>query len=224
MKEGGLVHRLSLLVLPWLVAWLMRIWFATCRIRRHGYEHRLNTIESGVKIVGSFWHYGFIFIFYEVRHLTATVMVSASRDGEYIARLAEQFGFSTARGSRNNKGAQALKDLLKLAASGENTAIVADGSQGPPRIAQPGAILLASRTGAPVVPMTWSASRYLTFPSWDRTAVPLPFSQVDLIYGEPIHVPADLKGEGIEEYRQILEDRLNELYVKAWQLHGRTAH
>ena len=137
MKEGGLVHRLSLMVLPWLVAWLMRIWFATCRIRRHGYEHRLNTIESGMKIVGSFWHYGFIFIFYEVRHLTATVMVSASRDGEYIARLAEQFGFSTARGSRNNKGTQALKDLLKLAASGENTAIVADGSQGPPRIAPP---------------------------------------------------------------------------------------
>ena len=224
MKEGGLTHRLSLLVVPWLVAWLKRIWFATCRVRRHGHEHRLNTIEAGIRIVGSFWHYGFIFVFYEVRHLTATVMVSASRDGEYIARLAEQFGFSTARGSRNNKGAQALKDLLKLAASGENTAIVADGSQGPPRIAQPGAILLASRTGAPVVPMAWSASRYLAFPSWDRTAVPLPFSQVDFLYGEPISVPADLKGEGIEEYRKILEDRLNELYVKAWRLHGRDAH
>ena len=151
-------------------------------------------------------------------------MVSASRDGEYIARLAEEFGFSTARGSRNNRGAQALKDLLKLAAAGESTAIVADGSQGPPRIAQPGAILLASRTGVPVLPVMWSASRYLAFRSWDRTAVPKPFSRVDFFYGEPLSVPADLKSEGIEEYRLILENRLNALYREAWRLHGREGH
>lgn len=224
MKEGALLHRISLAAVPKLVAWLVRLWFATCRVTVHGQEHRARTIDAGVQVVGSFWHYTFLFVFYQMRRDSATVMVSNSRDGEYIARLAREFGFTAARGSRNSRGAQALKDLLKMAASGENTAIVADGSQGPPLVAQPGAILLASRTGVPVVPMTWAASRYITFRSWDRTAVPKPFSRVDFFYGEPLSVPADLKSEGIEEYRLILENRLNALYREAWRLHGREGH
>ena len=224
MKEGGLLHRLSLRVVPWLVAWLIRIWFSTCRVRVHGGENRSGTLDAGKAIVASFWHYTMLFVFYQLRRESGVVMVSASRDGEYIARLAQELGFSTARGSRNNRGMQALKDLLKAAAAGRNTAIVADGSQGPARIAQPGAILLASRTGVPVLPMMWSASSYLAIPSWDRTAVPRPFSRVDYLYGEPLNVPPDLKAEGIETYRLELEQRLNDLYRRAWRIQGREEH
>ena len=224
MKEGGVLHRLSLRVVPWLVAWLIRIWFSTCRVTVHGAEHRRDTLDAGRHIVASFWHYTMLFVFYQLRQESAVIMVSASRDGEYIARLAQELGFSTARGSRNNRGMQALKELLKAAAAGKNTAIVADGSQGPPRVAQPGAILLASRTGVPVLPMMWSASGYLAIPSWDRTAIPKPFAQVDYLYGEPLSVPPDLKAEGIEEYRLELENRLNELYRRAWLIHGREEH
>ena len=152
------------------------------------------------------------------------VMVSSSRDGEYIARLAHHFRFSTVRGSSNRKGVQALKDLIKATRSGSNTAMVADGSQGPPRVAQPGSILLASRSGAPIVPMAWSASRYLAIRSWDRTAFPKPFARVDFFVGEPLAVPPEIKGDGIEEYRLLLEERLNRLYREAWELHGRGAH
>lgn len=224
MKEGGLLHKISLRLAPMLVAWLVRLWFATCRIRVHGLEHRQSTLGAGKTIVASFWHYTLLFVFYQLRRDSAVVLVSASRDGEYIARLAGEFGFSTARGSRNNKGMQALKDLLRAAGGGENTALVADGSQGPPLVAQPGAILVASRTGVPVLPMAWSASSYLAIPSWDRTAIPKPFSRVDYLYGEPLYVPADLKAEGIEQYRLELENRLNELYRRAWRIHGRDGH
>ena len=224
MKEDGLLYRISLRLAPPLVAWLTRVWFATCRIRVHGAEHRFDTLGAGRNIVASFWHYTMLFVFYQLRRDSAVVMVSASRDGEYIARLAEEFGFSTARGSRNNRGMRALKDLLRAAAAGSNSAIVADGSQGPPRIAQPGVILLASRTGVPILPLTWSASRYIAISSWDRTAIPKPFSRVDFLYGEPLYVPPDLKDEGIEEYRLQLEARLNELYSRAWRLHGREEH
>jgi len=224
MKEGGLLHRLSLLLVPKLIAWLIRVWFATCRVRVHGAEHRQTTLDVGKAIVASFWHYTMLFVFYQLRRESAVIMVSASRDGQYIARLAQELGFSTARGSRNNKGMQALKDLLKAAGTGENTAIVADGSQGPPRVAQPGAILLASRTGVPILPMSWSASSYIAIPSWDRTAIPKPFSRVDYLYGDPLFVPPGLKAEGIEEYRLELEKRLNELYLRAWRIYGREGH
>ncbi len=224
MKEGGFLHRLSLLLLPKLIVWLIRIWFATCRVRVHGDEHRLATFAAKKAVVASFWHYTILFVLYEMRQERGVAMVSASRDGEYIARLAGELGYDTTRGSRNNKGIQALKVVLKAAAAGRNTAIVSDGSQGPPRIAQPGAILVSSRTGLPVVPLCWSASSYFTIPSWDRTAIPRPFSRVDYFYGEPLAVPSDLKADGIEEYRLELENRLNELYLQAWSIHGRQGH
>ena len=103
-------------------------------------------------------------------------------------------------------------------------AIVADGSQGPRRIVQPGAILLAARTGVPIVPMVFAASSYFTIRSWDRTIIPKPFSRIDFYYGEPIFVSAKLKPEEIEEHRLDLEQRLNDIYVKAWGRYEKIEH
>jgi lysophospholipid acyltransferase (LPLAT)-like uncharacterized protein len=220
----GVLNSLLLRVVPASLAWLMRLWFVTCRVRLHNPEKFYERLRTKQPMIASFWHYGIIYFFYFLRRNSAMVMVSASRDGEYIARLAKEFNFSVTRGSRNKKGAEALKKLFRAVRGGENGAIVADGSQGPALVAQPGAILLASRTGAPVLPMVWSASRYYTVPSWDRTVIPKPFSRVDYYFGEPLFVPAELKADGIETYRLLLEERLNGLYVRAWGQYNRAGH
>jgi lysophospholipid acyltransferase (LPLAT)-like uncharacterized protein len=220
----GVLNSLLLRVVPRCLALLMRVWFFTCRVRFHNPENFLDPKRTEQPVVASFWHYSIVYFLYSQRGQAVTAMVSSSRDGEYIARLAEQFGFDTARGSRNNKGVEALKSMLRAVRGGNSAAIVADGSQGPPRIAQPGAILLASRTAAPVMPMLWSASRYFTVRSWDKTVIPKPFARIDFYYGEPIFVPAGLKEEGIEEYRLLLEQRLNELYVRAWGQYNKSGH
>ena len=220
----GLWNTLLLRVVPVTLALLMRLWFATCRVRVHNLDNFLDPKKTGKPVIASFWHYSIIYFFYFVRGNRVTAMVSASRDGEYIARLARQFGYTAARGSRNNKGVEGLKVLFRAIRSGDNCALVADGSQGPPRVAQPGAILLASRSGAPILPMVWSAERYFTIRSWDRTVIPKPFSRIDYFYGEPLFVPADLKSDGIEEYRLLLEQRLNALYAEAWGQYSKDEH
>lgn len=220
----GVLHSILLRVVPVALALLIRIWFSTCRVRIHNLENFLDPKKTGRPVVASFWHYSIVYFFYFVRGNRVTAMVSTSRDGEYIARLGKQFGYNTARGSRNKKGMEGLKALFRAIRGGDNCALVADGSQGPPRLAQPGAILLASRTGAPILPMLWSADRYFTVSSWDRTVIPKPFCRIDYYYGEPIFVPADVKEDGIEEYRVLLEQRLNALYVEAWGQYNKTEH
>ena len=223
MTEGWL-NWVGQRLLPVVVGWLGRLWYATCRVRVHGWENFTSIHGRGTPIIGTFWHYSLLLVFLQLRRYEAVVMVSSSREGEYIARLARHFGFSTVRGSSNRKGVQALKDLIRLTRQGRNTAMVADGSQGPALVAQPGSILLASRTGVPILPMAWSASRYLAMGSWDRTAFPKPFARVDFFFGEPLTVPPGIKGEEIEEYRLQLEQRLNRLYGQAWKLHDRDSH
>lgn len=223
MTEGKF-NNLLLRIVPLIIVWLMRLLFSSCRVVLHNEENCFKAEEKDKMGIASFWHYSIVYILYHMRKYSATAMVSASRDGEYIARLAEKLGFDTVRGSKNNKGVEGLKAMLRAIRKGNSAAIVADGSQGPPRILQPGAILLASRTGAPIIPMAFAVSSYFTINSWDRTIIPKPFSRIDFYYGEPIFVSAKLKPEEIEEYRLLLEERLNELYVKAWGRYDKIAH
>jgi len=218
------LHNLLVRVAPYIAHWLLRIWFATCRVRVHGSHNRKQAGVSEKATIAIFWHYSLFYVFYHLRKDSAAVLVSSSQDGEYIARLARHLNFSTIRGSRNKRGMRALKELIAWLNQGGNVGIVADGSQGPAQIVQSGSIMLASRTGAPILPMVWSASDYIRFKSWDRTAVPKPFSRVDFYYGEPLWVPPGLKTPAFERYRLALEESLNTLYQRAWSRYGRQRH
>ena len=107
---------------------------------------------------------------------------------------------------------------------GRNAAIVADGSQGPAMKVQAGALLLASKTGAPIIPFTVGADRYIAFRSWDRTILPKPFSKIIIKWGEPLAVPPGLKADGIEEFRLKLEERLTDDYREVWGHFGKDEH
>jgi len=225
--KNGLLYRLLLAVAPWLYAGLSRLLFATCRVRVHGAEN-LEQCEAQAKpFVAVFWHYS---VFTAVELIRSRggrgwgAMVSASEDGEFVARILVRQGVVAVRGSRNRGGLAALKGLIGLLRHGYNAAIVADGSQGPARIMQAGAILLAGKSGAPILPLVVAADRFWAFRSWDRTLLPKPFARIDLWYGEPLTVPERCGSEEIEQYRLEMERRLNDLYVRAWSLLGKGAH
>jgi lysophospholipid acyltransferase (LPLAT)-like uncharacterized protein len=222
--KNPFMHNISVRLVPFLLAWLLRGWFATCRATEHGRAHRAAAVDSEKGVIAIFWHYSLVYLFYHQKDDSAAALVSASEDGDYIASLAHHLNFTTIRGSRNRGGMKALKQMMNCLRRGENLAIVADGSQGPPLIVQSGSVLLASKTGSPILPMTWSASRYMTFNSWDRTAVPKPFSTIDVFYGEPLFVPPGLDSDGIEEYRLKLEEEMVRLYRKAWSHQNRDKH
>jgi len=222
--KNKFLYTLSLHVISTLLPVLFRCWFATCRVQNHGLENRKKVVKKSGIGVAVFWHYSFLFSFYYNRNKKAVAMVSASKDGEYISRFLNAFGIETVRGSRNRGGVGALKGMIRAMKKGYNGAIVADGSQGPARVLQAGSIVLASRVGVPVFPMGWSCNRYIRINSWDGTAIPYPFSKVEFFQGEPLVVPPKIKAEEIEEYRLVLESRLNELYDNAWKLQGKTAH
>lgn len=220
------LYRLSLAVGPFIFGLLTRLLFATCRIRWVGREHLEQLDREKQPLIAAFWHYGVFLVLHLSRGKRKWVaMVSSSKDGEYVARIVEGFGFETVRGSRNRGGIGALKGMVKAVRErGLSAAIVADGSQGPPLAAQPGAVLLASYSGAVVVPVGWAADRYWSFRSWDRTVLPKPFARVVVEVGEPLAVPGGLSSEGLEDWRLELERRLIAIYHRTWAAYGREVH
>lgn len=223
-QHGDFFYRVSLWLVPLLFRLLSFFLFATCRVERRGLENFQKFARHKTPFIVSFWHYGVIYTVYQARSLPYVAMVSASKDGEYVSRILQSKGFCTVRGSRNKGALGALKGLIREMKKGKTAVLVADGSQGPARKAQSGSILLASKTGAAIVPTGWAASRYKTFRSWDRTALPMPFAKVVIYYGKPLVVPARVKGDEVEHYRLQLEESLDDLYKKSWAQFGRTEH
>jgi len=220
---NDLLYKISLALFPTVFYLWSRIWLSSCPLTVHGREYLEDVRDSG-GLVAPFWHYSIIYLFHHLCRYGGVVLASASRDGEYVARTAERFGLEVVRGSSNKQGAQALKKLLRAIKAGKHLGIVADGSQGPARVFQPGAVYLASKTGAPILPMAWAASRYITFKSWDLTVLPMLFSRIVLRYGKPLYVPPGLDAEGIEEYRLKAEQEMNRIYEQVWAEFGKKDH
>lgn len=139
-------------------------------------------------------------------------IVSASRDGELLARMIRESGGGVIRGSSSREGVAALKQAIDRLREGFNLFTIGDGPRGPRYEMKPGPILLAKMSGLPIYPFTWAASRVAQLHrSWDQLMVPLPFARVEYRFGQPMQVGADAGPREIATARRELERRLNEL-------------
>lgn len=134
-----------------------------------------------------------------------TGLVSASRDGGFLAGVLECFGVEPVRGSSSRRGAQALLEMTTWAERGYDLAITPDGPRGPCYVVQDGVMSLAQLTGLPVIPCTYNLGWKIRVKSWDRFQIPLPFSRCELNLAPPIRVPREATDAEREELRQRLE-------------------
>lgn len=144
------------------------------------------------------------------------VMVSRSRDGDFVSALCRHLGHYVARGSSRkgqiDKGGQQAKDeMITVLQSGVPGALTVDGPRGPAFEVKPGIIEMARVTGMPIVPYAPLPKRYWSFRSWDRFRLPKPFSCIDVHYGQPVHVPSDTAFDEFGRYQKQVADSLNAL-------------
>jgi len=201
---------------------LVRLLFLSCRvISLEGAENEKKAIEmSGDRVIYASWHQRLFYQIHRLRRRRITVMISQSRDGEYIARLVNWLGLRDVRGSSTRGGVDALKDLVRGIRNGANGGMIPDGPTGPPGEAKIGTIILSRMTGAPIIPISWGADRCWIFNSWDRFMVPKPFARISYYYGEPIFVPHSARTPEMEEFRKLLDDRLNNITRQCDEVFG----
>jgi len=176
--------------LAWPLAMLGRLLFFTYRVKIEGVP---STKEINVTSPAIFacWHNRIIFGVPQIplslrRNLS--LLISASRDGEYIATLAKLFQFQVVRGSSSRGGVAALLALKREIGQNRSPIITVDGPRGPKYCVHSGIIALAAMSKAPIIPLCFNYSRYLEMKSWDRMQIPLPFSKVTVVFGSPLTI------------------------------------
>ncbi|MFA5204956.1 MAG: DUF374 domain-containing protein [Lentisphaeria bacterium] len=206
-------HRKRFIPPRWLVALvagLARLWRLTWQPR----------FRDPLQVIAREQPWPFIFVMWHNRlslmttpfplHMRrrASVLVSASQDGETAARVANAFAFHAFRGSSSRGGVAALHDLRRVLGEGRSVILTVDGPRGPRYEPQPGAVLLAEQTGVPILPFCLNAFQRWEFRSWDRHQLPHFFATAEVAAGRPLYVPPNLTADERERHRQRLRTAL----------------
>jgi len=157
-----------------------------------------------------FWHEYILFPLYVRVHCNLTMLLSRHRDADLLSQAAKQMGFEFVRGSTKRGGVEAIRGMM-AAGKTHHLTITPDGPRGPRRCMAPGAIYLASRLNMPIVAMGFGYHRPWRLKSWDRFAIPRPFSRARAVTSRAWRIPQDLDREGVDEYRRRIESELNRL-------------
>lgn len=224
-SEGGR-NRKSGVVVPHSPKWYQRLgaWVlwavfgvvsATLRYRMHD-PHAFMTRKDVRQVIFCTWHNRLalsmkLYFHFGLRHhQTAGLagLVSASKDGAFLAAILERFGVQPVRGSSSRRGPQALLELTTWAERGYDLAITPDGPRGPIYKVQDGAMALAQITGLPIVPASYHLQWKIRLKSWDRFQIPLPFSRCDIYTGQALTVPRGISDTERDELKKQLEAEL----------------
>ena len=188
-------------------ALLLRLWLATLRIRSN--RHLVDDVDGGRIIV--LWHdrlfvSGLVGRRFFRRPINA--LISTSKDGGWLVAFFRLMGLKAVRGSSSKRGAAALMTLTRVVRAGEHAGITPDGPKGPARVCKTGVVGLAKLTGRPIILMGLDYSRCWRLRNWDRFALPLPFSRVDVTFED---FPGPRREEDETAVALRIQERLNAL-------------
>jgi len=206
-----------------LISSLLRFFISlignTCRVQITSGQKVIEEILKEKKpVIFSFWHNRIFFLSHFLhtrihkKKLKLTVLISASKDGELIAKVVESWGGVAVRGSSSRQGVSALKSLYKIIKKGNHAVVTTpDGPRGPKYQFQFGTLFLSSVTKIPVIPISCTFKNAWVFNSWDKFMVPKPFSRVSVHIGKPVFITEELNQETLSRYASVLTNTLMEM-------------
>jgi lysophospholipid acyltransferase (LPLAT)-like uncharacterized protein len=203
-------------IIPYLGLFFVRLLSFTYRIRIVNPDIEKSIFERGEVPIYISWHQRFFpgITFFAKRH-RISIMISKSKDGDYISKIVDILGWTPVRGSSSKGGKEALEELKTRALKGCTIGHIVDGPKGPFGEVKPGLLAIAQHSGMPILPAIVSSEKKWVFNSWDKFMVPKPFSRVTMMFDKETYVPGDIDSDEFERIRLSIQNRLYELYREA---------
>ena len=171
--------------------------------------------EPAPRCIYLLWHETLLLPLTQFACPEVSTLVSKHADGQILATLIKTLGLSVIYGSTNRGGVQAIREIIRDVSGCRHLAITPDGPRGPRRVIQAGAIYLASKTGMKVAPLGVGFANPWRARSWDRFAVPKPCTRAKVVSSEPFAIPPNLRTEGLDRHRAIIQTELDRLTMIA---------
>ncbi|MBP7709989.1 MAG: lysophospholipid acyltransferase family protein [Rickettsiales bacterium] len=208
----------------------MKLVFYTSRKIFVNEQALFSAAKNEVPLIAAAWHNRLMLIPFFVQRSKQLnpnrgIISLASRhgDGQFISKIMQKFGAvpilgSTRDGRKASRGIDvgSFKKLLVGLKKGNVLAITPDGPRGPSQKINGEVVNIARITGAGILPISYSSSRFRKLKTWDQFVVPLPFSTLCFACDEtPIFVAKDVSEEEVQEITKRLEERMNVVQKKS---------
>ncbi|HLJ57527.1 MAG TPA: lysophospholipid acyltransferase family protein [Chthonomonadaceae bacterium] len=195
-----------------LVYGVARAVYKTVRLDLENIEHAAPTERGAILVT---WHGRTLIPANVFMRRGYWALISLSRDGEIQNNIFSRLGYRTIRGSTGRGGIRGALQMARKVKEGGVLTFTPDGPRGPTHKVQPGVILMAEKSGAPIVPIGVSADRRWLAKSWDSYMIPKPFAHAFMLIGEPIYCPAKSTESTRVEMCERLELAINRLEREA---------
>jgi hypothetical protein len=205
------LQRIQLTLVSWMVPAILRLIGCTLRETTTYEDGAIQSLAEVYPGIFPFWHRCVLPATWIYRHQHPAVMTSQSRDGEFIARVIQRFGFVPVRGSSSRGGQRALLEMNELLAEGHAVAFTIDGPRGPRYVAKKGPVLLARMSGAPITAFYVAVERSWVLNTWDKLVIPKPFSRIYVRFARKIFVPPDADDAALERYHAEMQAALDRI-------------
>jgi len=210
---------------PALYTGYMRLVWRTCRVDDRGSEMAIRTLQQHNGALALFWHEEVITAPYCYRRLgfRGHTLINMSDVGEVITRVAERLGHVVFRGGtssrQSRRRSQVVRDMIVHMKREDEVfyGVAVDGSQGPPYRLKRGALVIARECQKPIILSRIWFQHCVRLPTWDRTAIPLPFSRICAFARGPYFVPEGVNASALERLRVELEDGLIDLAASTYE-------
>jgi lysophospholipid acyltransferase (LPLAT)-like uncharacterized protein len=177
----------------------IRLLGPTLRYEVLGWQQAERVYATRKQCIWAFWHRVIIPIVWWRRNHGVVIMNTTAFDGQWTRKVIEWLGFGTAQGSSSRGGLRGLAVMAKRLGEGVDCGFTIDGPRGPRYIAKPGPVMLARKTGCPVMVFHIGVDRGKTFEkTWDHFLLPMPFARAVILFAPPIYVPPDASPEVLE--------------------------
>lgn len=207
-----------------LFAWILRLQCLTWRVCFQGREQLDQLYNTEKRFLVCFWHGKYVPIFPLLEGYKACVISSQSVRGSIIAEICRNFGYQSAQiPDQPKRDSRKLMREILFDVPAVGTAV--DGPLGPYHQIKQNMIRAASVLGFDLLPVSVSSRRKIVLNKrWDRMELPLPFTRVCLVFGNPIRVPPNLNHEQIRQLADRLAKAIADLDYKAEKVvHGNEA-
>lgn len=217
MARGGFLSGLKTVVVGAIAAVLISVIRLTIRWQYVGFPGQA-TGPDAPPAVFCFWHGRMLMMMGAYRKLRGRrltrcyMLISRHGDGRLIAFAVRLLGIYSVAGSSSRGGIAALMELSRRIEEGSDVGFTPDGPRGPRQECKAGVVAIAQRSGAPIVPMSYSTEKKWQLSSWDGMLVPKPFSRGVIILGAPVRVAPD---EDQEHARLRVQEALNAITEQA---------
>ncbi|ROU02475.1 lysophospholipid acyltransferase family protein [Histidinibacterium lentulum] len=208
-RAEDVLHRLAVRVYG---AWMAFAW-RTIRWDRQGLAPWEEALRGGSPFVLASWHGRLSMVPYvfDWRRLPFTVLAFEHPAARLVSHGLPRLGIEVVEVPKRGSRRPAVTAAIAAVRAGRCLGLTPDGPAGPAFEAKAGVIDIAALTGAPVVPISFSARPRIVARSWDRFVLPLPFGRGTIRMGAAIPVPKGMDPATRETVRARIEAALDAL-------------